>query len=528
MAVIDGGIDFNVIDLGGPGYPSTKVPGGYDYYYHDGRVPIDDWVWGHGTKVAGIIGALTNNAEGIAGIAGGWQRDATDVGVSLYAIKVMNQYGYIALMPVFTRAIQEAADPDIFGCHILNLSIYGPGYEETERAAVNFAYKVRASFMACKGNDGDNTRPMYPADYDYSWITAVGGYDQNGIACAGENCDYSNNYGFGIDLLAPGRNIPSTAHGGYAEFSGTSVACPHATGSAALIKSIMPNLQNEDIDWMLKYSAFDPPAPESDSNVWTWNERYGHGDLRVSTVIERLGSPGNLLTGDARGGESIAHTPDLGFDFYGSPLNGHYTVTMHEVHLDVTYPQVCVSIPFVWVVGDSTIGWSASNHNYQDGWGQVIPGTARRLGCQMRTYVYEVFDSQHNFHGRYPCQPEEVNLHYRTWCVKDAEQPNRGGPKIYADFDDDNPLQCSAFPNPFNSSSQIMIKIGNDSKVNIEMYDILGRQVRILMDALLSAGQYSVIWDSKNNAGNYCPSGIYYCAVKTEQKSSILRLVLVK
>lgn len=531
VAVIDNGIDYNAPDLGGPGFPNLKIRGGYDYFYNDNN-PMEDFLLGHGTCVAGIIGALTNNSIHVAGIAGGWQINANDVGASLYAIKMGDEHNAVAPEATCARAIHEAADPAIFGCKVLNASWGGYGYSAVERDAINFAYRPGASFIASKYNGGINA-PSYPADFDNNWITSVGGYGTSGLLCVNHStCQYSSDFGYEMDILAPGNGIVTTQHlGVVTDFKGNSAAAPHVSGAIALIRSIMPNLRNEDTDWMLKFSAFDPPIPTSDGNIWTWNDHYGHGDLRISTVIRRIGHPKfqpyDFITHDIQGGTAISHTSISNFEFIGAPLSGSYRVDQYDVRLDVTYPEDFGEKPFVWVVGDSTIGWSANVHNYQDGWGRVILSTATRTGCQMQTYVYEVFDSNNNSLGWYPCQPSQVSFHYRLWGIQSAGQPNRGGSKLAVDLADGEMVNCSAYPNPFNLNSQIDITLAKDSRVSAEIYDILGRKVRQLIKSDLNAGRHSIIWDGKNSSGDYCPSGVYYCVVKTEQQSSTLKLVLV-
>jgi subtilisin family serine protease len=213
LAIIDSGIDYTEVDLGRPDnppyFPNAKVAGGYDYGDNDND-PMD--IYGHGTSCAGIAGALTNNGSLVAGIGGGWNQGANDKGIKLYALKasdINNQQTDVTS----AEAIHAAADPNVFGCQILSNSYGYDSYSETLREAVNFAYRLGASFVASKGNEGVST-PHYPADYENSWVTAVAGYGRDGYYCQAGNCGYISNYGGGIDITAPGTNIWTTDVGG--------------------------------------------------------------------------------------------------------------------------------------------------------------------------------------------------------------------------------------------------------------------------------------------------------------------------
>jgi subtilisin family serine protease len=239
VGVIDRRIYYDHYDLGGPGFPNDKVAGGYDYA-EDDPDPIDPC--GHGTKCAGIIGALTCNFFCVAGIAGGWDTwPVYNTGVRLYALKAWpdNCEGH-GILPAILQAIYAGAHPDIFGCSILSNSWRSGGGapNQSMRGAINTAYRLGVSFVASKGNDGNDNDiwPHYPSDYDAHWITAVGSYGQDGVRCTNDNCGYGSNFGGGIDIVAPGTAVPSTNTGGgcVTDFAGTSAACPHASGTIAL------------------------------------------------------------------------------------------------------------------------------------------------------------------------------------------------------------------------------------------------------------------------------------------------------
>ena len=532
IGILDTGIDYNHTDLGGPGYPNNKVGGGYDYAYDDNN-PMD--VHTHGTRCSGIAGALTNNASGVAGIGGGWNAGPSDKGVKLFAIKVLDDNGDGEISDI-ARGVREAADPEIFACNILSNSYGSYNYADVERNAINFAYQVGASFVAAKGNDG-SSNPHYPSDYDYSWITAVASYGQNGIYCQDDiNCSYSSNYGVGIDITAPGTAIYTTTinNGIYQYFNGTSSACPHVAGSIGLVRSKRSGLRNEDTDWIIKYSANDNFGGGGDNNVWTWNERYGHGDLRISTAMIRLGHPlmysrYELTAHTATGGFEDSHTGFIRYNFFGSPLNGAYLVRRYDVRVNVTYEKEYEGMPFVWGIGFNTTGWSGSNPNYQSGWCSLVTGSQTAIGCQLQTFVYDVYDLLGRHIGWYPCHVNEVSLRYKLWGIPAAGNPDSpGGYRVPVLPTPITFEITSVYPNPFNASALIKFGLPDETPVTVEIYDLLGRKVVTLYDGKLSQGSHSILWQGTDHVGSAVPSGVYFCKLQSEKNLSTKKITLLR
>lgn len=84
------------------------------------------------------------------------------------------------------------------------------------------------------------------------------------------------------------------------------------------------------------------------------------------------------------------------------------------------------------------------------------------------------------------------------------------------------------YPNPFNNSTQIQFGIPEDSRIKIKIYNILGQEIKLLIDKELEKGNYKIEWDGRNNTGTIAPSGIYIC--RLEYKSGFLdqKMILIK
>jgi subtilisin family serine protease len=217
VGVIDSGIaDHFVLN--------AQVTAGWDFVNNSSDTTDTH---GHGTHVAGIIGA--------AGVA---------PNVTLIPLQVSRSGNGFSSSAV-VEAIVYATENNI---QILN---YSGGTYENRPAQKQAIANYPGLFVCAAGNEGNNTDSVmhHPSAFDLGNIISVGAsdeYDERWIHPS--NGDESNFGATTVDLFAPGANIYSTWNdGGYVEDSGTSMAAPHVTGVAALIKSIRPDLSATEI-----------------------------------------------------------------------------------------------------------------------------------------------------------------------------------------------------------------------------------------------------------------------------------------
>jgi len=205
IAIVDTGVDLTHPDLDG------KIVPGWDFVNNDAD-PQDDN--GHGTHVAGIAAAESNNGIGIAGVS--W-------GARIMPIKVLNSSGSGSYADV-AAGIVYAVDN---GAEVINLSLGGSAPSEALRAAIEYAYNANVVVVAAAGNTGAEGL-MYPAAYPQ--VIAVGAVDRSLARVP------SSSYGPELDLVAPGVDILSTCMGGtYCAMSGSSMAVPHVAGALAIL-----------------------------------------------------------------------------------------------------------------------------------------------------------------------------------------------------------------------------------------------------------------------------------------------------
>ena len=222
-----------VIDTGISAHDELTVSGGTSTVSYTSSYSDDN---GHGTHVAGIIGAKHND-YGIDGIA---------PGVQLYAIKALDQNGTGDL-----ESILKGIDWSIeHGVNVINMSLGTSTDSQILHDAVDKAYQKGILLVAAIGNDGNGHPVDYPAAY--SSVIAVSATDEeNGIA------GFSNT-GAEVEFSAPGTSIISTyLHQQFAAGSGTSQATPHVTGMLALLKQLYPNETSAGLRQQLQQNVND-------------------------------------------------------------------------------------------------------------------------------------------------------------------------------------------------------------------------------------------------------------------------------
>ena len=84
------------------------------------------------------------------------------------------------------------------------------------------------------------------------------------------------------------------------------------------------------------------------------------------------------------------------------------------------------------------------------------------------------------------------------------------------------------YPNPFNPETTIKYQIPNNSQVYLSIYNVIGQEVRVLINQELSAGYHSVVWDGRDNHGNLVTSGVYYFRIKADSYTDLKKMIFMK
>jgi subtilisin family serine protease len=254
VAIVDTGIDMDHPDL------AANIKGGFNALaprgkYKDPNNFDDDN--GHGSHCAGIVAAIDNEI-GVIGVAPeAW----------LYGVKVLDGAGFGYDSDII-EGIEWCVDNSMQVC-----SMSFGGYEDDQafRAAIDAAWNAGIVMVAAAGNDGYEEPDLLPAGYPTA--IAISAMDSD------DSIVWWSNYGDEIELAAPGVSIYSCyKRGGYTTMSGTSMACPHVSGVAALVLAVHPSYTNDQVRQTLWNTAEDLGASG-------WDPYYGYGLVDAEAAV---------------------------------------------------------------------------------------------------------------------------------------------------------------------------------------------------------------------------------------------------
>ena len=283
IGIVDSGVDFDHADLkDNIKYNYKDTINGID---DDGDGYVDNfrgWDTGqndnnpqysgnnHGVHVAGIAAASTNNAIGISGV--GFKCKFLPVKISNAGGAITGSYD----------GIVYAADQE---CNIINCSWGGYYFGQFGQDAIDYATINKNSLIVCAGGNENVQDAHYPSSYKNAFsVASTGSTDVK--------TSFSN-YGYDIDISAPGENIYSTLPGNaYGYKSGTSMASPNAAGAAAIVKSRFPSYSALQIGEQLKVTA----DKIDNLNNNSYRNKLGTGRINLLKALSDTMSPSVVMT----------------------------------------------------------------------------------------------------------------------------------------------------------------------------------------------------------------------------------------
>jgi subtilisin family serine protease len=303
VAVIDTGLNYTHPDISANVWSNPGDVCG-DSLDNDGNGYVDDcrgWNFvgdnnnpadgnGHGTHVAGIIGAVGNNGIGVTGVA--WN-------VKIMPLQMLDAWGSGSVWD----AIQAINYARVKGARVINASWTSAGFSQSLQDAIQAFTAGGGIFVAAAGNSegtdpgtNNDTSPLYPASFLVSGLITVAASD------AGDNLTSYSDYGKNtVHVAAPGQGIVSTYLPGstYATASGTSMATAHVSGLAALIFAVNPLLTGTQVKQVIMQNV-DPVTVLADK-VASGGRINAYAAVR-SAVSTTTSSGGNTSSGEGGGG----------------------------------------------------------------------------------------------------------------------------------------------------------------------------------------------------------------------------------
>ncbi len=498
IAVVDTGVAWNHADLGPvfgniwinyadpwiywDGEPTTegdRIDNDYNGYIDDGKGwnfvsvspdnlypgerggpdnnPIDGH--GHGTHVAGIISASTNNSIGIAGTA--WRCRIMPLRAGF---KGVDGGGYLTDEDA-AEAIIYAADN---GAHVINMSWGSTSYANIVSEAIGYAYGKGSLLVGAAGNSNTDIE-FYPAASDR--VIAVGATDRLDRRSVW-NFFNGSNYGSWIGVSAPGGGggiegkewIYSLALGNQYKYeAGTSMAAPFVSGLAGLLKAHFPGWTNKTTVNQIKYTTDHIPS----------SGQMGTGRINAYKALTY-----------PQAGIKSPKSRDL---IYGGLIIEITGIATDAVDADMTN----------WVL-------DYSYYKNPEGWTII---TSRESSSPSLEVDGKLAD--------WTVPNDELGFHTLRLRVTDAlGHTNEAKVTVSVVLEGElRLLESLAGPSPFNPNSgplRIKFKLSTITyDLNLRIYDILGNLIHQQRFAFLDAGDQIIDWNGKNNFGEIVPNGVY-------------------
>ncbi|MGE0567999.1 MAG: S8 family serine peptidase, partial [Bacteroidia bacterium] len=461
--------------------------------------PLDgnDFV-GHGTAIAGIIGAKRNNAKGIAGIAGG-NDSISKQGVSLYDCRVAptGNFYYSILANALFHSVKSTPQGG-FGINIANVSLVkGAAFSGSiPQDTINllaeqiiFGNRNGVVYVGGKGNENLKTY-SFPADIEDEIQMSIGSTGNDGEWCRYQiNCSHGSRYGGNIDFVAPGStsiiSSPTTG-GGYNYVGGTSMAAAHVSGVVGLMMSYYnkpnadwDNLVHEDCENILRRSVTDLTVTPNYGQLVGRDSVTGHGKVNAYQALKALNKNNykifhvdetHYATSSSRAYSTILTNQVINWPAIGSQAAGTYSTNIVELTttLNYSFPGNYVIVDY-WPLYKECRGWQDTAYIKKTQPFFCKISSVSNSQAVLKTYYFVNTSNGNTF-------PESAVSSHKSAISLYVYDPSAA---IGITENLINQKNFVTFPNP--SKNQFNIEFGSDfpSLLTYKVYDILGKEVEI-------------------------------------------------
>jgi Subtilase family len=516
---------------------------------------------GHGTRCAGIIGAIRNNNIGVSGIAGGnGGTNNDDRGVDLYGLRLFtkSQFFYTADLQYIVNAIVNAPlKPDSnsnyafeidvethsWGYRPTQLNVFTPANNQIIKEAIRFVARKGVPLITSRANEA-NDDDSYPATIDDDWSITVGatGRDGNFVHDTFKtyfpypaNGEYTASFGKGVDVAAPGSDsliFTTSIFNSYWYFNGTSAAAPHVTGVVCLLLSYFndsvynyKNLSPEDCEKIIELAATDDAINPGYDPYIGWGKLNAGKAMRLVEKpfndVKHFGTDSQFSYNRTYSQVSTAQTINL-LEGYTNSIgtfyqSGAYKVNKYKVDATVFHNLIADdSVVSYWPRPSSSLVLEDINGSNLLPRERVKINSLDNSSCNMTGYVYQVFDTLNNSIGWWPfnvtTQLSKASFEYSILTHNS---------KVSAmDIFEVSKNKITIQPNPSNHSHTLSIKCNNSAPLVIRLLNINGQFIKTVFSGKTKIGFNNFIENISN-----LNSGVYLYEILMEGKTENIKFI---
>jgi thermitase len=441
---------------------SGRIMQGYDYANNDND-PTDDH--GHGTNVASVAAAAGNNNSLLAGV--NWQ-------CRILPYKILNSSNS-GLYSWWASALIAAADS---GADVINMSVGGSSNSSTLQNAITYAANSGSIIVACMMNN-NNAVPYYPAAY--SNVIAIGAINNRNQRAVPFCWGGGSSYGSHIDLNAPGEYILGlnylNPNAGISYWCGTSQATPLVSGIVSLMVGLDSTLTFQNVYDKLRQSAHDQVGPPSEDSSG-FDQYFGWGRVDAYGAIQAV-LPVQLVSFAAT--VTSSHQVSLEWRTLSEINNYGFEVERNSAMLLNSFTP-----------GHGT---TIEPHNYS-----FLDSTA---GSGNLMYRLKQIDLDGTIHYSEPISVSSLTSVKNITPIEFALE------------------QC--YPNPFNPRTTIKYQLPERSRVTLKVFDVMGREVALLVNEVRTAGSYTETFDA-----SALSSGTYFYRLESGMFAQSKKMLIMK
>ena len=552
VGVYDTGINKNHVDL------TVAQEAGY----YTAQTPLHDYMK-HGTKVAGVIAARSNNTVGVSGIAGGSGQAGT--GISLYNVQVFDHF--LAPTSFLEYAYKDGADGKAFWnmlpLHVMNHSygITNLAFDINLARGIDYCNKLGVAFVVARGNHyatATHSISAYsaPATMKAGKVMNVGAtgtdghYHKEGV----NGSHFSSMHSRDVDFVAPGDtanvlstdpSYPSTdpwkvsgLNASYSYFKGTSAAAPHVSGVVGLMMSYRnsptpawDNIVHEDVEAILKMSSTDL-ASATYSETFGADFVTGHGRINADSALACLQPKYQIRHIDANHHSTstsvttavIANNVLRYWPGSGLKAADWYITDVTQITTQYTYPFSSEQFIAAWPLYKNSEGVPAPLNdtlvNTENMHVEVISAT--NSSAILRTYSYKLISAASNtnvvFNIEIPWPvPGSYNSAFTLYTL--GEEPIVTNVKR----EEETVKYFNLYPNPATANCTIGFPANDSRSFSIDIYDLSGRRTGSTFNGRTKQGLNRMELDTRA-----LEPGIYFVTLDVQGNRRISRKLIVK